>query len=52
MSTYDIPLRYKTFCTRYDTYRMIHIAYHMILTIMTVYIKEIYNIIKTHRPNV
>ena len=27
-------LRYKTFCTRYDTYRTIRIAYRMILTTM------------------
>ena len=38
MSTYDTPIRYRTFYTRYDTYRMIRIAYHTILTTMPIHI--------------
>jgi hypothetical protein len=31
MSKFDTHLRYSTFCARFDMYRMIHIAYCMIL---------------------
>ena len=34
MSTYDTPIQYRTFYIRYNTYRMIRIAYRTILTTM------------------
>ena len=34
MSTNDTALQYETFCTQYDTYHTIRIAYRTILTTM------------------